>query len=113
MNESYTAHCICPTVDVSISGEPAVMAYCHCDSCRLWLGAPKHAARLWPTKNVNVTEGEAQLAVYERIVGSVSNLVFNPSIQVNYAESVMPMKDGLQKFADMPDQEEDRALIEA
>jgi hypothetical protein len=140
MDESRTAHCICQSVEISISGEPVVMAYCHCDSCRSWLGAPIHAASLWPTKNVNVTKGEAHLSVYERTAsslrhfcrkcgspvlirhpvlgltdvpaGSVNNLNFNPSIHVNYAERVMPVKDGLPKFAGMPDQKGNGQLVE-
>ena len=41
--------CACGAVEVELEGEPAVQAYCHCSSCRGWLGAPIHAARLWPT----------------------------------------------------------------
>jgi len=51
---------------VSIQGPPAVMAYCHCDSCRSWLGAPLHAASLWPTDGVVVQQGNEHLAVYKR-----------------------------------------------
>ena len=140
MDESRTAHCICQSVEINISGEPAVMAYCHCDSCRSWLGAPIHAASLWPTANVNVTKGEAHLSVYKRTeqsirhfcnkcgspvlirhphmgltdvpAGSIKKLDFNPSIHVNYAERVMSIKDGLPKFAGMPDQDGKGELVE-
>ena len=61
-----SAGCICGAVQLSITGEPAAMAYCHCESCRSWLGAPVHAASLWPTPNVTVTKGEDRLGVYKR-----------------------------------------------
>ena len=138
-NTPRTSHCICQAVEVEIVGEPAVMAYCHCDSCRSWLGAPIHAASLWPTDNVTVTKGEACLSVYARTeasirhfcnqcgspvlirhpvlgmtdvpAGSVDGLQFAPSIHVNYAERVMSLKDGLPKFAGMPDQHGEGELL--
>ena len=58
MSEPREARCMCGCVEIGIAGDPAVMAYCHCDSCRSWLGAPLHAASLWTTANVNVTKGE-------------------------------------------------------
>ena len=39
-----TSGCSCGAVEVSLAGEPVLQAYCHCNSCRGWLGAPLHAA---------------------------------------------------------------------
>jgi hypothetical protein len=36
-----TSGCVCGAVEVEITGEPAVQAYCHCESCRTWLGGPR------------------------------------------------------------------------
>lgn len=130
MNETRTAHCACGAVEVQITGDPIAMAYCHCESCRSWLGAPIHAASLWPTDNVAVTQGEDHLAIYVRTeeslrhfctscgapvlirhpnmgmtdvpAGSVSELTFQPTIHVHYAEKVMQVRDGLPKYAAMP-----------
>jgi len=33
---------------------------------------------------------------------TLPNLKFSPSVHVNYAETVLPMKDGLPKFKDFP-----------
>lgn len=56
MSESRQANCACGAVRIRIEGSPAVMAYCHCESCRSWLGAPLHAASLWSTDGVTVAE---------------------------------------------------------
>ena len=129
-DEKLTSSCACGAVELRIAGPPTVMAYCHCDSCRSWLGAPIHAASLWPTDAVTVTTGADRLAVYKRTeeshrqfctdcgapvlirhpnlgmtdvpAGSVAGLDYKPSIHVNYAERVMPVRDGLPKFAGMP-----------
>ena len=140
MGEARKAGCICGQVEISIEGDPAVMAYCHCDSCRSWLGAPIHAASLWPTDGVTVTRGDELLKVYKRTefsirhfcgscgspvlirhpslgmtdvpAGSIGGFKFEPTIHVNYAERVMSIQDGLPKFAGMPDAAGQGELIE-
>ena len=122
--------CLCGGVEIRIEGDPVAMAFCHCDSCRSWLGAPLHAASLWPTDAVTVTRGEEKLRVFKRTeashrtfctecgspvlvrhpdmgmtdvpAGNVDGLDFQPSIHVHYTERVIDMKDGLPKYAGMP-----------
>ena len=81
--------CFCGAVEVELSGEPAVQAFCHCSSCRGWLGAPIHAATLWPTPNAKVVKGADKLAMYKKTDASHRNfctscgspvLVLHPSI---------------------------------
>jgi len=128
--KKLTSSCACGAVEIAIEGNPAIMAYCHCNSCRSWLSAPIHAAALWPTENVKVTKGEDKLGMYARTdqslrhfcnecgsgvlvrhpsmgmtdvpAGSVANLEYTPSIHVHYAERVMSINDGLPKFVGMP-----------
>ena len=127
---SYKSGCACGAVEVEISGDPAVQAFCHCASCRDWLGAPIHAAALWPTPNVNVTKGEDKLGVYKKTdashrhfcrdcgtpvfvrhpaigmtdvpAGGVRDLDYRPGIHVHYQEKVLSVKDGLPKYKDFP-----------
>ena len=127
---SYTSGCFCGAVEVEIQGDPAVQAFCHCASCRGWLGAPVHAAALWPTPSVNVVRGADKLAVYKKTeashrhfctvsgspvlvrhptlgmtdvpAGTIAGLAHRPSLHVNYGEKVMAMRDGLPKFKDFP-----------
>ena len=46
--KSYAGQCFCGEVRFTVTGEPAVMGYCHCESCRLWSAAPLSAFSLWP-----------------------------------------------------------------
>jgi hypothetical protein len=122
--------CFCGAVQIEIRGEPAVMAYCHCASCRGWLGAPIHAAALWPTPDVDVVKGAERLGTFKRTeashrsfctacgspilvrhpalgmtdvpAGMVAGLEFRPTLHVNYGEKVLAVRDGLPKFRDFP-----------
>ncbi len=122
--------CMCGAVAVELSGEPAVQAFCHCESCRGWLGAPIHAASLWPAASVKITQGAEKLGTYKRTeashrkfctscgtpvlvehpalgmvdvpAGRVEGLAYSPGLHVNYGEKVMSVKDGLPKFKDFP-----------
>ena len=127
---SYKSGCFCGAVQVEISGDPAVQAFCHCSSCRGWLGAPIHAAALWPTPSVRVTKGEDKLRTFKKTeashrqfctacgspvlvrhpginmtdvpAGTVKGLSYKPALHVHYGEKVMQVRDGLPKFKDFP-----------
>jgi hypothetical protein len=106
------------------------MGYCHCRSCRSWSGGPVNGFTLWKPENVRIAAGEEHVATYNKTPGSdrkyctacgghlmtnhpglgvvdvfsatLPTLVFKPGLHINYAETVLPMKDGLPKFADFP-----------
>lgn len=127
---NHHASCACGAVEVEVTGEPAVQAYCHCHSCRSWLSAPVHAAALWPSQNVKVTQGADNLGLYKRTenshrqfcrscgaavlvvhptmgltdlpAGVVQGFKFQPAVHVNYGEKVLSVRDGLPKFKDFP-----------
>ena len=41
MTEStYKGSCFCGAVELTVTGKPEVMGFCHCDSCRAWAAAP-------------------------------------------------------------------------
>lgn len=122
--------CFCGAVTIEVSGEPAAMGYCHCESCRAWAAAPVNAFTLWPPAAVKVTGGAEHIGTYAKNPSSerqhcrrcgghimtnhpglglidvyaavLPGLTFAPGVHVNYAESVLPMRDGLPKFADFP-----------
>ena len=128
--QTYKSGCACGAVELEITGDPAVQAYCHCHSCRSWLGAPIHAAALWPAQNVKVVKGADNLGHYKRTdashrhfckscgapvfvghpgmgmtdvpAGSVAAFAYTPTVHVNYGEKVMSIRDGLPKFKDFP-----------
>lgn len=129
-DSTYKAQCTCGAVQLEITGEPAVQAYCHCNSCRGWLGAPIHAAALWPTPSVRVVKGADNLGLYKKTenslrqfcrscgspvlvghpamgmtdipAGNVAGLKYQPGVHVHYGEKVLAVRDGLPKFRDFP-----------
>lgn len=122
--------CMCGAVQLELTGEPGVMAFCHCESCRGWLGAPIHAASLWPAAHVKVLRGADKLGTYKRTeashrkfctscgtpvlvdhpaigmvdvpAGRIPELAYQPGLHVHYGERVLAVKDGLPKFKDFP-----------
>ena len=125
-----TSQCMCGDVQLELSGEPSIMSYCHCESCRGWLAAPLLAASLWPAASVKVVKGTDKLGTYRRTegvhrkfcttcgtavmidvpafgmvdvpAGRVAGLEFTPTAHVHYGEKVLQVKDGLPKFRDYP-----------
>ena len=117
-------------VDVEVSGAPEGMGYCHCGSCRSWSAAPVNAFTLWKPEAVKITKGLEHVGKYQKTVTSdrqycticgghimtdhpplglvdvyaaiLPSLKFEPGVHVNYAETVLPMKDGLPKLKDFP-----------
>jgi len=127
---SYVGSCFCGTVQFTVTGEPVVMGYCHCDSCRHWSAGRVNAFTLWKPDAVRVTRGAEHIATYNKTARSdrkwcmscgghiftehpgwgltdvyaavIPGLQFKPGVHVNYQETVLPIKDGLPKLKDVP-----------
>lgn len=127
---TYSGKCFCGAVKVEATGEPEGMGYCHCSSCRSWWGGPVNGFTLWKPENVRVTQGEDKVGTYNKtpvsdrkfctacgghlmtnhpglgvvdvFSATLPTLDFKPGLHINYSETVLPMKDGLPKFADFP-----------
>ena len=132
MNEEikYSGSCFCGDVQFELSGEPELMAHCHCDSCRHWSAGPVSAFTLWKPENLTIVKGEDNIGVFNKTPVSarkwcktcgghlfidhptmglvdvpaviIKDFPFKAAIHVNYQETVHPMKDGLPKFKDLP-----------
>ena len=130
MSQVHKGQCFCGAVEIEVTGEPAGMGYCHCDSCRHWSAGPVNAFTLWEPEQVKVTKGEEHLLQFNKTENSDRNwcakcgghlmtghpgltlidiyaailpsVEFTPGIHVNYAETMLPMKDGLPKMKDCP-----------
>jgi len=128
--KSYKGACFCGAVEISVSGEPAGMGYCHCESCRSWSAGPVNAFTLWKPEAVKVTKGAAQIASFNKTekshrkwcktcgghlftdhpglglvdvyAATIPDLPFAPGVHVNYQETHLRMHDGLPKMQDMP-----------
>ena len=131
MTDKHTGTCFCGAVTVEVTGAPEAMGYCHCSSCRSWSAGPVNAFTLWKPENVKVTAGAENIAGYEKTptsdrkwctkcgghvmtdhptfglidvyAATIPTLDFKPGLHVNYAETVLPMKDGLPKLKDFPE----------
>ncbi len=130
MSGSQSGSCFCGAVEVRVTGQPNAMGYCHCRSCRSWSGGPVNAFTLWPPEAVAVVKGAEHLATYEKtamsqrqfcrlcgghvmashpplkmvdvFAATIPGFAFVPQVHVNYAETVLPMRDGLPKLKDFP-----------
>jgi hypothetical protein len=130
MSGSYEGACFCGAIQLAVSGEPEAMGYCHCRSCRSWSGGPVNALTLWKPDAVRVTAGAEHLATFQKtpfsrrqycrkcgghlmtdhptiglidvFAATLPRLRFQPGVHVNYAETVLPMRDGLPKLKDFP-----------
>ena len=130
MRGPYAGACFCGAVELRVTGQPTAMGYCHCRSCRSWSGGPVNAFSLWPPEAVRVTKGAEHVATYAKtpmserqhcrlcgghlmarhpplelvdvFAATIPDLPFAPAVHVNYAETVLPMHDGLPKLRDFP-----------
>jgi len=85
---THLGTCFCGAVRLEVTGAPEAMGYCHCRSCRSWSGGPVNAFSLWKPEAVQITSGNEHVATFQK--------------NLNYAETVLPMRDGLPKLKDFP-----------
>ena len=130
MANTHTGRCYCGAVEIEVRGDPLDMGYCHCENCRRYSAAPVSAFTLWKKENVNLHKGaeflgrftssdisdrryctkcgshisvdHPTLGLIDVRIGSLRDFPFKPNVHVNYAESILPMKDGLPKLKDFP-----------
>lgn len=126
----HVGGCFCGAVGLEVAGPPEAMGYCHCRSCRSWSGGPVNTFSLWKPDAVRVTSGAEHMASFQKtalsrrkycakcgghlmtihppfglvevFVATIPTLVFAPAVHVNYAETVLPIRDGLLKLKDFP-----------
>ena len=127
---TYHGSCFCGAVEISVTGAPAAMGYCHCDSCRSWAAAPVNAFTLWKPESVKVTKGADKVGSFSKTprshrkwctvcgghlfnehplwgvidvyAATIPDFPYHPGVHVNYEETVLRMKDGLPKLKDYP-----------
>jgi hypothetical protein len=126
----HIGSCFCGAVEVEVAGIPAAMGYCHCRSCRSWSGGPVNAFTLWQPDAVRIRKGTEHVATFQKtafsqrrycakcgghltnnhptiglvdvFAATIPTLSFSPGVHINYAETVLPMRDGLPKLKDFP-----------
>jgi hypothetical protein len=128
--KTHKGSCFCGAVEVTVTGSPEGMGFCHCTSCRTWGAAPVNAFSLWKPDSVKVTRGEGNLGTYNKTehsqrrfcktcgghvmtahpswnlidvyAATIPTFPFAPQLHVHYQDRVLPLRDGLPKFRDIP-----------
>jgi hypothetical protein len=128
----HAGECFCGAVAIEAKGAPFAMGYCHCGDCRAWSAAPVNGFTLWRAGSVRVTRGEEHVAAYQKTERShrtwctrcgghvvtdhpsqgftdayaaiLTTLDFQPTLHVQYGESVLRIADGLPKYRDFPEE---------
>jgi len=128
--ETYEGGCFCGAVRLAVSGQPAAMGYCHCESCRTWSAAPVNAFTLWKPEALRVTRGADNIGAFHKTSKShrkwcktcgghlftehpqwglvdvyaavIPQFPFRAGVHVNYQETRLRMQDGLPKLRDLP-----------
>jgi hypothetical protein len=127
---TYHGSCFCGAVQLTVTGAPAAMGYCHCESCRRWSAGPVNAFTLWNTDGVRVTRGAEKIGTYHKTPRSyrkwctecgghlftehphwglidvyaavIPEFPFAAGVHVNYGETVLRIKDGVPKLQVLP-----------
>ena len=127
---SYDGSCFCGAIRFTVSGEPAAMGYCHCDSCRRWSAGPVNAFTLWKPDALRITRGAENIGTYNKTPRShrkwckscgghvftehpawglvdvyaavIPEFPFKAGVHVNYQETVLRIRDGVPKLKDVP-----------
>src|SRR5262245_28110904 len=58
---ALSGSCFCGEVKFEVTGTPAAMGYCHCESCRHWSAGPVNAFTLWKPESLKVTRGVSSI----------------------------------------------------
>ncbi len=66
MDKSYKGSCFCGSVQFTVTGEPAAMGYCHCESCRTWSAGPVNAFTLWKPESLKITKGADKIGTFAK-----------------------------------------------
>ncbi|MEN3293252.1 MAG: hypothetical protein V7642_2505, partial [Burkholderiales bacterium] len=117
----YDGSCCCGAGQLTVSGEPVGMGYCHCESCRSWSASPVNAFTLWKPEAVQVTRGADNIGTYNKTPRSnrkwcktcgghvftehpgmgvidvyaavIPDFPYQAGIHINYQETKLRMKD--------------------
>jgi hypothetical protein len=126
----FKGSCFCGAIELTVSGEPVAMGYCHCESCRSWAAAPVNAFTLWKPDAVKVTRGADNIGTYNKTprsyrkwcktcgghlftehpgwglfdvyAATIPDFPHHAGVHVNYQETKLRIQDGLPKMKDTP-----------
>jgi hypothetical protein len=128
--QMYRGACFCGAVQLTVTGEPAAMGYCHCESCRHWSAGPVNAFTLWKPDAVRITRGADKIGTFNKTPRSsrkwctvcgghlltdhphwglvdvyaavIADFPYRAAVHVNYQEATLRLEDGVPKLKDLP-----------
>jgi len=128
----YNGSCFCGAVEITVTGAPVGMGYCHCASCRSWSAGPVNAFTLWQPEAVRITKGADNIGTYNKTphsyrkwcktcgghlftehpgmgvtdvyAATIPDFLYEAGLHVHYQETRLPMHDGLPKMKDLPEE---------
>jgi hypothetical protein len=126
----HVGNCFCGAVTLQVTRAPEAMGDFHSSTSRTWCGGPVNAISLLKPQAVRIAAGADQVETYAKtplsqrkyckacgghlmtnhpplglidvFTATIPTLAFTPGVHVNYAETVLPMRDGLPKLKDFP-----------
>mgnify|MGYP002528526313 CR=1 FL=1 len=127
---THKGSCVCGAVEVTATGAPFAMGYCHCKDCRAWSAGPVNAFTLWKRHAVEITQGAEHITTHKKTEAShrqscskcgghvmtdhpggdftdvyaaiLPSPAFEPGLHVHSESTVLPTKDGLPKTKALP-----------
>ena len=128
--KTYSGSCFCGAVQLTVTGEPAAMGYCHCESCRRWSAGPVNAFtsvaarcradhtgrrparsysktptshRKWcKTCGGHVLTEHPTMGLTDVYAAVIPDFPYKPGVHVHYQEAVLRIHDGVPKLKDVP-----------
>jgi hypothetical protein len=128
--KTYAGSCFCGAVKFTVTGAPAAMGYCHCESCRAWSAGPVNAFTLWNPESLQITQGKDNIGTFNKTPASarkwckncgghlftdhpawnltdvyaavIADFPYQAGVHVHYQETRLHIKDGLPKMKDIP-----------
>lgn len=73
----YKGSCFCGAVQFTVSGDPELMGYCHCNSCRHWSAGPVNSFTLWKPEAITYTKGEDNIDAFSENPGTEDDTVYS------------------------------------
>lgn len=65
MPDLHKVHCDCGSVELTMTGNPKVHAFCHCEDCRELLQVPYHSVLAWEGEHVVVSKGNEEVVKFQ------------------------------------------------
>ena len=130
MTDTHSGTCFCGAVAIEVTGAPEAMGYCHCELLPLLVRRARECLHFVEAAEREDHEGgaiprplpenaderpavlhEVRWASVDRApdfgltdvyAATIPGVAFKPGVHVNYAESVLPIRDGLPKMKGLP-----------